>query len=256
MPENKDDILYLKEELEKCRQDAENEKHIYQDFLSDISHELRTPVAVLRGSLEAICDGIIDDSEQLEEYHRQMLSESIYLQTLINDLLEFSRLQNSKYRINMEMTNVYDVISDVVRSIRKISEEKGVELNFEKTQQCYIINGDYSRLRQMFIVVLENAVKFTEKGGKIDVGYSVVNDRLKIHISDTGCGIKKDELENIFLKYYRSQSITNRSGTGLGLAIAKEIAQRHSIDINVESEYGKGSTFNFVFPKNQMNNDL
>ena len=87
------EISLLKKQLDEARREAEAEKQTAQEFLSSVSHELRTPVAVLRGSLEALCDGVIDDSEQVKEYHRQMLAESIYLQRLVNDLLEFSRLQ-------------------------------------------------------------------------------------------------------------------------------------------------------------------
>lgn len=245
------EISLLKKQRDEARREAEAEKQTAQEFLSSVSHELRTPVAVLRGSLEALCDGVIDDSEQVKEYHRQMLAESIYLQRLVNDLLEFSRLQNSGFEISMSPVNVYDVISDICRSMRQIAQDKGVILERKYESGCYFINGDYARLRQMLIVILDNAIKFTDAGGKVSVSCFEKENQLLLCISDTGCGMPEENLGEIFTKFHRLVSDSNRSGTGLGLAIAKEIAQRHEVEITVKSKINEGSTFEFMF-KNKL----
>ncbi len=226
---------------------AQVQRDLARDFISSVAHELRTPVAVIRGSLEALCDGVVCEPDQVDEYHHQMLSESIYLQRLVNDLLEYSRLQNKEFKILMENVNVCDIISDVCRSIRQIANKKNITINREEDTSLYTIKGDYERLRQMFIVVLDNAVKFTQPGGNVYVRTRFVDGRLVIDISDTGCGISEENIENIFLRFHRTVSDANRNGSGLGLAIAKEIASRHGIEIKVESKAGKGTTFSFIF---------
>lgn len=246
--ENKDFITQLEEQ----RKAIEAEKQVSREFISSVSHELRTPVAVLRGSLEALCDGVIFEKELVDEYHKRMLAESIYLQRLVNDLLEFSRLQNAEFRIDMDYINICDVISDVCRSITQIANQKNIELIFENSETVYINKADYARLRQMFIVIFDNAVKFTNSGGKVIVNSSISDGVLKVSVSDTGCGIEDSELDKIFVKFHRSFSNQNRNGSGLGLAIAKEIADRHNIKIIVNSTLGVGTEFIFVFPSAEM----
>lgn len=237
----------LLEEIEKCRCAAAAEKQAGQEFISSVSHELRTPVAVIRGSLEALCDGVIDDPVEVKEYHRQMLAESIYLQHLVNDLLEYSRLQNRVYELNAEPVNVCDVADDVFRSIKNIASAKNVEFVKDNKADFYFIWGDYVRLRQMLIVLLDNAVKFTPSGGKVTVQCEKNESKLKVRIIDTGCGIKPEDKDGIFIRFHRAMSDQNRNGTGLGLPIAKEIAERHGAVMSVESEVGKGTTFTIEF---------
>lgn len=238
----------LRKKLEECERNADTEREISRNFVSGVAHELRTPVAVLRGSLEALCDGVVYEHDQVNEYHKQMLAESIYLQRLVTDLLEFSRLQSSGFRIEKEPVCISDVISDVCRSIRQIASAKNINIIREDEPLVYIISGDYARLRQMFIVILDNAVKFTDHGGTVTVREKLLEDgSLGIEIADTGCGIAEDQLDDIFVKFHRTVSGQNRNGTGLGLAIAKEIALRHGSEIKVRSRVGEGTVFSFNF---------
>ena len=251
-----DQTALLEARLESAKAEVESERELSRNFVSAVAHELRTPVAVIRGSLEALCDGIICEREQVKEYHRQMLSESIYLQRLVTDLLEFSRLQSESFSIIREPVNVSDVVSDVCRSIRKIAGEKGVLLERTEDSPVFIVNGDYARLRQMLIVILDNAVKFTEAGGRVTVDEHCEDGKLYIRVSDTGCGIAEEELPFIFVKFHRSMTGQNRNGTGLGLAIAKEIAARHGAEITVDSKVGEGTTFTFCFSEKMTEEEL
>ena len=246
-----DDVFLLKNE-----KISDAEREISRSFVSDVAHELRTPVAVIRGSLEALCDGIITEHEQVEEYHRQMLAESIYLQRLVTDLLEFSRLQSSSFNIVREPVCLSDVVSNVCRSIRQLAEKKNIKLLRTGSPAPYIVNGDYARLRQMMIVVLENAVKFTPEGGSITVSEEESDGKMNITVTDTGCGIPEGEADRIFVKYHRSFSGENRNGTGLGLAIAKEIAERHDAVISVKSKPGEGASFTFSFSECMTEEEL
>ena len=213
-----------------------------QDFMANISHELKTPVTVIRGSAEALCDKIITEPEQVELYHKQILNDSIMLQRLVEDLLELSRLQNTDFSVNKEKVNVCEVVSDAVHTARNLAKKKNIEVRFEMSESREI-QGDYARLRQMFMVVLDNAIKFSNENGNVEV----VCNRDFISIKDYGCGIKKEDMKYIFERFYKIDNDSNRTGTGLGLAIAWQIALRHDIEIEVVSEIGQGAEFKFIF---------
>ncbi|WP_313344790.1 ATP-binding protein [Sedimentibacter sp.] len=233
----------LSDRLKSASQESEKLQKQRQDFITNISHELRTPVTVIRGSLEALNDGIIEDTESVKEYHRQMLSESKNLERLVNDLLELSRLQNTDFKIEMQEINICDVLKDAIRSGHSIAKDKEIEIEYSFKDDAYVINGDYGRLRQMFLIVIENAIKFSYSNSKIHVQF----DGEKINIRDEGIGIHREDLPYIFDRYYRVKTVENKKGTGLGLTIAKQIALRHNIDISVISEQNKGTTFTFKF---------
>lgn len=251
-----EEVSLLENRLAEAVANAESERQTSREFVSAVAHELRTPVAVIRGSLEALCDGIICEREQVKEYHRQMLNESIYLQRLVTDLLEFSRLQSQSFSIVREPVNVSDVVSDVCRGIRRIADEKGVTLERAENSSVFIVKGDYARLRQMLIVILDNAVKFTDRGGKVTVSERIEDGKFYLTVTDTGIGISEEELPLIFVKFHRTITGQNRNGTGLGLAIAKEIAERHGATVSVESTPGKGSSFTFCFSEQMTEEEL
>ncbi|WP_313164901.1 ATP-binding protein [Sedimentibacter sp.] len=236
----------LSQRLDTASRESEKLQSQRQDFITNISHELRTPVTVIRGSLEALNDGIIKEPEAVKEYHKQMLSESKSLERLVNDLLELSRLQNTDFKIEMQEINICDVLRDTVKSAYSIAKDKNIEIKYSMDCDLCVLNGDYGRLRQMFLIVIENAIKFSLDNGKIQVNF----DGEKIDISDEGIGIHKEDLPYIFDRYYRVKTVENKKGTGLGLTIAKQIALRHNIDIKVISEQNKGTTFTFELPIN------
>ena len=206
--------------LDEASKESLKLEQMRKDFVSNISHELRTPVTVIRGSLEALCDKIITDPKQIDEYHLQMLNEAKFLQRLVGDLLDLSRLQNPDFAIEKQDLNLNDVISDVVRSARQIAKEKNININIDLKNPNLKISGDYGRLRQMFLIILDNAIKFSFENNKVDV--LAKNDT--IIIRDYGIGINEKDLPHIFDRFYKTHGEHNKVGTGLGLAIAKQIA--------------------------------
>ncbi len=231
----------LSHRLEIASQESEKLQKQRQDFITNISHELRTPVTVIRGSLEAINDGIVKEPESVREYHEQMLTESKSLERLVNDLLELSRLQNTDFKIEMQEVNICDILKEAIRSASKIAMDKNIEIEYSRDRDVFVLNGDYGRLRQMFLIVIENAIKFSFDNSKIYVSFYGES----IDIKDEGIGISEEDLPYIFDRYYRVKTVENKKGTGLGLTIAKQIALRHNIDINVSSEQNKGTIFSF-----------
>lgn len=239
-----DAIDILSEKLNEASKESEKLQKQRQDFITNISHELRTPVTVIRGSLEALYDGIIKDPEKVKEYHSQMLNESKSLERLVNDLLELSRLQNVDFKINMQTINLIDVLNDTSRSASSIAQAKNIKIEFNKdNMDVFLIDGDYGRLRQMFMIVIDNAVKYSKENSSILIS---LKDKSVI-IQDEGVGIAKEDIPYIFDRYYRVKSTENKSGTGLGLTIAKQIAIRHNISLTVESKQNVGTKFIFNF---------
>ncbi len=235
----------LSEKLYAASEETKKIDKLRKDFISNISHELRTPVTVIRGSLEALYDGIIEEKEQQKKYYKQMLNESIYLQRLVNDLLDLTKLQNTDFKIEIDSLNIKNLLEDCIHSISQISKNKNLSLNFKFDSDIFIFKGDYGRLRQMFLIILDNAVKFSHENNSIDI---ILNNEEKyISILDYGKGINNDDLPYIFDRFYKTKSENNKSGTGLGLAIAKEIANKHNIKIEVLSKENDFTNFKFLF---------
>lgn len=236
-------IDILSEKLDLASHESEHLLKLRQDFVANISHELRTPVTVIRGSLEALCDDVVTDPTQIKSYHHQMLNESIFLQRLVNDLLDLSRLQNTDFNIEMHELSLCNVINDVVRSVKQMALLKNIEIAVElDTEECTVY-GDYGRLRQMILIILDNAIKFSPKGGVVAIS---LKDKT-LSISDNGIGISQGDLPYIFERFYKVKLQENKDGTGLGLSIAKQIADRHNIKISVSSNLNEGAKFEFKF---------
>ena len=235
----------LAERLEEARKRDEQLHNQQQQFFSNISHELRTPVTVIRGSLEALRDGIVTAPEEVRSYYEQMIRESRWLQQLIRDLLELSRLQNAEFTLEKAAFNLCDLLGDVAMSARTLCENRGVVFQCEEPKTSFSFCGDYTRLRQMLLAVADNAVKFTEPGKCVRLWLD--DHEPVIGISDEGVGIPPEELSHIFDRFHSART-ANDGGTGLGLAIVRETANRHDIEIRVDSLPGRGTVFTFAFP--------
>lgn len=230
--------------LQLADEESQKLEKLRREFIANISHELRTPVTVIRGSLEALRDGVVTEQEDVQEFHEQMYKESMFLQRLINDLLDLSRLQNTDFPIEKAPLNMVDVIHDAVRSSRQLGAEKRLQITSSVDEDCYMLNGDYGRLRQMLMVFLHNSIKFSPEGSELRL--ELEGNRLKI--IDHGCGIKPEDVPHAFDRFYKARNEHNKSGSGLGLAIAKQIAQRHDMELELTSKVGEGTTITVVLP--------
>ncbi len=219
---------HMAEKLDAASKESAKLEKLRRDFVANISHELRTPVTVIRGSLEALCDGVVSEPSMVQDYHRQMLSESIYLERLVSDLLDLARLQNPDFTMEMTEVNLADVAQDAVRSIRSVSEKKSIEVRLSCIDERYLVFGDYGRLRQLLLILLDNAIKFSPVGGLVDVVLTEALDKITLSVRDQGPGISVEDMPYIFERFYKQRSEANKKGTGLGLAMAKQIADRHN----------------------------
>lgn len=234
----------LSHQLKLSSEEHERFQKMQQTFFSNISHELKTPVTVLCGSLEALAGGVVTDPDQVAAYHQEMYAESLALKRLVNDLLDLSRLQNAEFRLNLERVNLCDIISEVRRSAQNMAKEKELTVTTEMDTGLYFMQGDYLRLRQLLMIAMSNAIKFSPGGGQIEM---CLSENI-LTITDHGCGISAEDQKHIFERFYKTLSEENAEGTGLGLPIAKEIAERHGIGLTVTSEEGQGTTVTLELP--------
>ncbi|HHW94319.1 MAG TPA: HAMP domain-containing histidine kinase [Mogibacterium sp.] len=241
----------LSDRLKIAEEEQENLNKMRNDFITNISHELRTPIAVLRGSVELLSDKTVSDPQEVEEYLNQMLSESKHLERLVNDLLELSRLQDIGFHLRTESLNLCDVIKDSVRAGRRQADSKQIEIVTELPEQECSVTGDYDRLRQSLLILLDNAVKFSSIHDRIEVSL-LCKEGFYITVRDYGSGISDEDLPYIFDRFHKSSDKENQGGTGLGLAIASEIIKRHNGSISAE-RMEQGTTFTIFLPDNTAN---
>lgn len=245
-------LTVLKDRLAEAKFQRENREQAQKNFLSTISHELRTPVTVIRGSLESLSDGLIKQPEKVKQYHQQLLAESIVLERLINDLLELSRLENPEFSITMEPVNLNDILSDSLRSLRVTASTKKQELLLENLiTEPIIITGDYGRIRQLFVILIENALKFSRNQSQVVVQANQKADHIIISVQNFDSYIPPKEQKNIFQRFHQADSDVPTDGTGLGLAIAQEITDRHHFGLSVTSDKETGTIF---YVKINLNN--
>lgn len=230
----------LAQRLEDAAEERSKLDTMRRDFFASISHELRTPLTVLRGSLDALSAGLVGDEEKRRDYLAQMQANLLHLNRLVNDLFDLARLENPDFAIEKTDVDLSDALRDAVRTARRLAAPMSVELRLSDAPPVPM-RGDYGRLRQMFLAVLDNAVKFSPKSGAVEIDVELSGDRWRVAVTDHGSGIAADLLPHIFDRFR-----TNREGgTGLGLAIAQNIARRHDIVLEADSVEGEGATFTF-----------
>ncbi|MBR5288093.1 MAG: hypothetical protein IKU34_05810 [Clostridia bacterium] len=238
----------LSVKLNAAEKERSQLEQMRQDFFSDISHELRTPLAVLKGNIELLRQDASGEPESRRAAYDQLYADANHMQHLVNDLLELTRLQNPHFAIDMDVINLIDVLSDTARSMRQQAAAKQIAIELDDQMGPFPVLGDYARLRQMMIILLDNAIKFSPAHSTVLLAARPAPGGCEISVTDHGTGFDQKTLEHIFDRYFHSRSLTNRNGTGLGLPIAKEIALRHQLEFTCESKEGKGSRFALVFP--------
>ena len=187
-------------------------------------------------------------SGKLQENYDRMLSECQGMERLVGDLLLLSKMQNPDFVVEKEPVNLVQVFDDLRKSVRMIAREKNIKVDLKTEWPVIMMLGDYDRLRQMFLVILDNAVKFSPEGSTVYIRV-VCEEQILVSIRDEGIGISEEEQEFIFEKFYKSKLRQNAKGSGLGLAIAKQIAIKHGGTIEIKSEVGKGTEILFSFPE-------
>jgi len=241
-------------ELEKAASEAKAANQAKSDFLSSMSHELRTPLTAIIGFSDVLRQQYFGKlNEKQAEYIEDILDSSDHLLSLINDVLDLSKIEAGKLEIDRSKVNVKDFLGNSLTLVRgkALKHKISIELNFSEAIGDLEFMADERRIKQVMFNLLSNAVKFTPDGGKVIVEAKREGDELVTSVSDTGIGIQPEDQEKIFEEFYQVQdgSMDKTPGSGLGLSLSKRLVEQHGGKIWAESEgTGKGSRFTFTLP--------
>jgi signal transduction histidine kinase len=242
--------------LEVLKQEKEKAEHIAKlksEFLNQVSHELRTPLAVIIGYIECITDGLYGEIEAKHQEILQIVAkQSSHLKNMIDQILIFSRLEANKQPLRIEDFPVSKVFNDLRDTFDFLCKQKGLEIRWELSKEADTLRTDPERLKELVSNLLQNAVKYTDRG-VISVRLDQVNgNAVRLDVSDTGIGIAHHHLAHIFdpfMQVHKTSSENSRGGIGLGLSIVKKHVDQLKGTVNVESELGKGTTFKILLPR-------
>ena len=248
IPETDDEIGRLSKTFNQMLSRVENSFQRERQFTSDASHELRTPVTVIR----TFADEALKYNKEIKDYRRtigNILRENKKMDHLISQLLFFARNEENKRNLNIELIDLKIITEDVINAFKNISKNKNIKFSFEYENNLKM-KADQLLITSLLMNLIKNAIKFNKKNGLIDIRMSRENDYIKIIIEDTGIGIPEKDLPLIFNRFYKTSDVKNSSGAGIGLSIVKWIVDSHDGSIEVKSSVGYGTIFNIKLPIN------
>ncbi len=244
------DMIRMNKELVLANERLKELDKLKSDFVSMVSHELKTPLTAMRTSAQVL--GLADAGKETKREMLDIILRNIDRQTnLVNDLLDLSRIESGRMELKFERLSLDSLIADSIESVKQAASVEGIKLDVELPESLASVKGDREKLTQVVINLLNNAIKFTPRSGEIIIKARELNGQVEVKVSDTGIGIPTEDLDSVFNKFYQVDSTLTREagGTGLGLAICKGIIEAHRGRIWAESELGKGSTFIFRLEK-------
>ncbi len=225
---------------------------IRTEFVANVSHELKTPIASIKGSAETLKDGAIDDPNGAKQFLDMIVRHTARLASIIDDLLILSRIEQdeSDEMEDMSLAPISPVLHSAMLAVREKAKQKDIEFKVDCSSSLHAFISP-RLLEHAVINLLDNAVKYSDKGGSVKLSALEEEDRVVMTVEDQGCGISEEHQERVFERFYRVDKARSRKlgGTGLGLAIVKHIATAHNGSVKVESELGKGSRFTISLPK-------
>ncbi len=223
-----------------------------REFLSNISHEFKTPLFAIQGYIEAIQDDEFEDLDMAKEFLQKAARNVDRLSYLIKDLDEISKLESGELAINYTKFRINDLIKEVIEAMEMKAKQHQIKLVFkQKYDEPILVNADREKIVQVFTNLIDNSFKYGKEGGNTSVSLFELHDQVLVEITDDGIGIEEKNLPRLFERFYRTDSSRSRQigGSGLGLAIVKHIVEAHQQTINVRSTEGLGSTFGFTLEK-------
>jgi signal transduction histidine kinase len=237
------EVKGLAQSFNQMSKQVKHSQQMLRDFVADVSHELRSPLTSIKGFAQAIVDGTAKGKEAQLKAATVIEDESKRMMRLVEELLEFSRLESGQITMVKEPVDVKELLDQCYEIFLMRAEEKGVTLK-KNLERLPHVTGDIDRLEQVFSNLLDNALKHTLTGGDVSISARHTNSSfVEISISDTGQGIPAEQMRHIFERFYRADASAGKAGAGLGLAIARQIVLAHGGDINAKSKLGKGTEF-------------
>lgn len=232
-----DTINYMANELNTAEE-------LKNDFIFSVSHELRTPLTAIKGWGETALMSLGTDQELVEKGINVILTEADRLQGLVEELLDFSRIQSSRLSVNVSLIDISEILDETAEMYDEIARQHNIEIKVTRPYELPPVLGDLNRLKQVFINVIDNAVKYTVSDGYVDINVSVEEEFIRIMVKDTGVGIAEKDIDRVKEKFYKANKTIR--GSGIGLAVADEILKQHNGLLFIESEENVGTTVTIV----------
>ncbi len=225
-------------------------EEVRKDFVANVSHEIKTPITAIKGFAETLLDGALDDKDNAVRFLAMIKNHSERLNSLVDDLLALSGIELGDVKINKTEVSLEQVIDTVFMTLKDKADKKELYLIKELPQSAPAFAADKDKLIQIIINLVDNGIKFTEKGG-VTVGLDETGGKVSLFVRDTGVGIPPRYLNRLGERFYRVDSARSRElgGTGLGLAIVKHLVGAHGWNMRIESEYGKGTRVNVIIDR-------
>jgi signal transduction histidine kinase len=247
------DFNHMAEQLERTHRELKYFEQNRQQFILDLSHELRTPLTSIRGWLEALQKDYVEE-DQKQSVYSNMEKETLRLIRLIQELMDLEKIRAGKVELKRGVYAVRDLFELVADQLMWMAAEKGLEIRIDlPSGEDPVVYGDYDRLLQILVNLVKNGIQFTREG-EIVLSARQESDHTRIQVRDTGIGMKREDLDRIWDRFFKADPSRARQGgeTGLGLPIVKQLVEAHGGKISVESEPGKGTCFTFVLPLSQL----
>jgi len=245
--EGNDEISSLCNNINSMLEEISGMDRMKNDFISTISHEIRTPLTAVKGWGETLLQIGEKDPVMLQKGLEVIISESARLSELVEELLDFSRMQNGALKMKKEKIDILAELDETVFVFRDRSVREGIDFVYTAPEEPAPMFGDPNRIKQVFTNILDNALKYTEQGGKVTVNAVIAPDGyLNIYFVDTGCGISPEDLPKVKEKFYKTS--INYRGSGIGLAVADEIIKLHDGEIQITSTLGEGTNVRILLP--------
>ncbi|CDF57377.1 ATP-binding protein [Thermobrachium celere] len=245
------------EESRRKIKELEEYENIRSEFFANISHEFRTPLNIILGSIQLLelylkNNKIIDENHTLQKYNKSIKQNCYRLLRLVNNLIDITKVSAGYMQLNLSECNIVSLVEDIVQSVADYINSKNIEITFDTEIEEKIIRCDKDKIERIILNLLSNAIKFTPEGGKIFVNITDLDEYTCISVKDTGIGIPKDKQDIIFERFSQvNKSLSReREGSGLGLNIVKSFVEMHGGEIKLISEEGKGSEFIILLPNN------
>ena len=243
----RDEIGLLTDNFNMMVRELESNEYLSKEFMSNVSHEFKTPIASIQGFAKLLKDDKLSEEEK-QEYIDIIIEESERLANLSSNIQHLSKLENKKELIKKEKVAIDEQIRKCIVILNNKLEEKNIEIGMDEDKDVFV-NVNEDMLQQVWINLINNAIKYTQNGGRIDIIIDEFKDKVIVEVKDNGIGIKEENLEKIFDKFYQEDASHNSEGNGLGLAIVSKIIELHKGSIEVKSKVGEGTSFIVTLPK-------
>ncbi len=239
----KDTSAKMNEKIKEYKRTADFRK----DFIANISHELKTPLFAAQGFVHTLIDGAVKDKNVRTRFLKKAAKSLDGLDMLVQDLLTLSQIEIGDIRMHFEYFDIHKMSKEIFDQLEGSADKKHVKLSLISNSKPILVFADYKRIHQVMTNLIQNAIKYNNEDGSVDVQFQEYENFMDVSVSDSGEGIEKEDLERIFERFYRVDKSRTRSkgGTGLGLSIVKHILEGHEASISVSSVPGKGSKFSF-----------